>query len=208
MKRILCYGDSNTFGTAPMPDILADPIHDKATRWAGVMAATLGPDFDVVVEGLPGRTTALDDPIEGAYLNGATSLRTILSSHYPIDLLILFLGTNDAKGRFGLNAQDIALGAARLVIETARLGLVARTLVVCPPPVREVGDLAMIFEGAEARMADLPRQMERFATANGADFMDAGKIIAVDPLDGVHFSAAAHDALGQAMADKVQELLG
>ncbi|NND41249.1 MAG: hydrolase, partial [Silicimonas sp.] len=54
MRRILCYGDSNTFGTGPMATLADDPILSKAERWAGVMAADLGDGWDVVVEGLPG----------------------------------------------------------------------------------------------------------------------------------------------------------
>ena len=70
MKRILCYGDSNTFGTGPMAALSSDPVHAKHVRWAGVMEAALGDGWDVVVEGLPGRTTVFDDPVEGEYRNG------------------------------------------------------------------------------------------------------------------------------------------
>lgn len=184
-----------------------DPIHPKDIRWAGVMASELGAKWDVVVEGLPGRTTVWDDPVEGEYRNGQRSLRAILESHRPIDLLILMLGTNDTKHRFGLGPQDIALGVARLVTEAKALdGVVDQVLVVCPPPVREKGDLAEIFHGAEARCAGLSHQMARFADEAGAAFLDAGEIIAVDPRDGVHWSADSHIAFGRAIAGKVRTL--
>ncbi len=206
-RRILCYGDSNTFGTGPMDSLDADPIHPKDERWSGVMAAALGDGYDVVVEGLPGRTTVFDDPVEGEYRNGLRTLQAILESHRPIDLMILMLGTNDLKQRFGLGPQDVALGVQRLLRAAAALGVVDQCLVVCPPAVREMGDLAGIFQGAEARAVGLPAQMERFARANGAAFFDAGKVIAVDPMDGVHFSAESHGLLGAALADVVQELM-
>lgn len=207
MRRILIYGDSNTFGTGPMRDLSDDPIFSKSDRWAGVMAQALGPDWDVVVEGLPGRTTVHADPIEGAHLNGLATLLPILASHRPIDLLILALGTNDSKHRFGLTAQDIALGVARLVREAANTGYVAQTLVLCPPAVAERGDLAQIFRGAPTRCAGLAAQMARFAAENDAAFLDAGAHIAVDPLDGVHFSKDSHATLGQVVARKVQEIV-
>lgn len=208
MKRILCFGDSNTFGTGPMARLSDDPIHDKATRWAGVMAAALGEGWDVVVEGLPGRTTVFDDPVEGAYRNGRRSMRAILESHRPIDLLILKLGTNDTKQRFNLGPQDIALGIARLLQEARQLQIVDQMLVICPAPVKERGDLAEIFRGAPARCIGLPAQMERFARENGAAFLDAGLHIEVDELDGVHLSAASHKVLGRVVADKVREIFG
>ena len=207
MPRVLCFGDSNTFGTGPMAALSSDPVFSKDERWAGVMAAELGNGFDVVVEGLPGRTSVFDDPIEGAYRNGLRSMRAILESHRPIDLLTICLGTNDLKQRFSLGPQDVALGVARLVREAMSLDVVAKTLVVCPPPVRECGDLAEIFAGAEARCVGLPAQMERFAIENGAAFLDAGAHIEVDGLDGVHWSAASHAKLGGVMAAKVAEML-
>ncbi len=206
MKRILCYGDSNTFGTGPMPHLGADPIHPKHVRWAGVMGAELGDGFDIVVEGLPGRTTVFDDPVEGEYRNGLRSFRAILESHRPIDLLIIMLGTNDVKQRFNLGPQDVALGVARLLLEAKKLEIVARSLVICPTPVRERGDLAEIFRGAEARVVGLPEQMARFAGENGAAFLDAGAHIAVDDLDGVHLSAEAHGVLGRVVAAQVREI--
>ena len=63
MRSVLCYGDSNTYGQtdADTPDsrFLAQE------RWPGVMRAKLGPDWLVIEEGLSGRTTVDDDPIEG-----------------------------------------------------------------------------------------------------------------------------------------------
>lgn len=206
MRRILCYGDSNTFGTGPMRSLADDPIHPKTVRWPGVMAAELGDGWDVVVEGLPGRTTVFDDPVEGEYRNGLRSFRAILESHRPLDLLIIKLGTNDLKQRFNLGPQDVALGVARLLKDASRLEIVERTLVICPAPVKERGDLAEIFRGAEARAVGLSEQMARFALENGAAFLDAGAHVAVDPADGVHLSAKSHGVLGRAVADKVREL--
>ena len=208
MKRILIYGDSNTFGTLPMAALSDDGVLPRGARWGDVMSAALGDKVEVITEGLPGRTTVHDDPIEGAYRNGLRSLRAILESHRPIDLLIFCLGTNDTKNRFGLNATDIALGVARLVKDADALGCVDRILVICPPPVEDSGDLAPIFEGAAARCIGLPQAMERIACAAGAAFFDAGSVIAVDPADGVHWSAQTHAILGAAVAVKAGEILG
>ena len=207
MPCVLCYGDSNTFGTGPMASLGDDPILARDARWAGVMAAELGPDWDVIVEGLGGRTTVHDDPIEGAYRNGLRTLQAILESHRPIDLLIICLGTNDTKQRFNLGPQDIALSVARLVKEAAKLDVVGKILIICPPPVRELGDLAEIYRGAEARCVGLADHMARFASASGAAFLHAGEHIAGDDLDGVHWSVESHKILGMAVAGKIRGLV-
>ena len=67
MKRILCFGDSNTHGTAPMRDENDVVRFDAEKRWPGVLRAALGSGFDIVEEGHPGRTTVHDDPVEGAH---------------------------------------------------------------------------------------------------------------------------------------------
>ncbi len=206
MTRVLLYGDSNTFGTGPMSRLGEDVVHERGVRWGDVLAGTLGADWEVVVEGLPGRTTVFDDPMEGVYRNGLTVLPAILHSHRPIDILVICLGTNDLKHRFGLMAQDVALGIARLVREALATGVVGRVLVISPPPTRERGDLAVLFAGAEARGVGLADEVARFAEEADAAFFDAGSVISVDETDGVHWSAASHRLLGLAVADVLRGL--
>lgn len=203
MKTVLCFGDSNTYGTVPMTRLDHDERFDMDTRWPRVMAAGLGGGWHLVEEGHPGRTTVHDDPIEGIHRNGARILPAILDSHRPVDLLILMLGTNDHKQRFGLGTQDIAMGAGRLVTMAQASGRVDKILLVCPPKCLERGVLAQVFAGAEARSEGLAAEMAREAASKGVAFFDAGTVIDSDPLDGVHFSAAGHRALGRAMAEQV-----
>ncbi|WP_238366678.1 SGNH/GDSL hydrolase family protein [Mesobacterium pallidum] len=200
---ILCYGDSNTYGTPPMERLGVSGRYAPEVRWPGVLRAALG--RPVIEAGLPGRTTCHDDPIEGRYRNGLSVLPAILHSSTPLDLMILKLGTNDAKQRFSLTGFDIALGVGAL-IQRARADLPdLPILVICPAPVKERGCLAPIFAGAEARMARLSSDMARIAKSHGTHYLDASAIIETDPLDGVHYSAEAHKTLGIAVADKIKE---
>ncbi len=208
MPTILLYGDSNTFGTPPMAALGEDRRFDAATRWPGVLAAALGQGVDVIAEGHPGRTTVHDDPIEGAHRNGLTILPAIIESHRPIDVAVLMLGTNDHKQRFSLTGYDIACGARRLIEVMQGSGHVRHILWICPPRPLERGCLAEMFQGAEARGTSVAANMRTMAEECGVDFLDAGEIIAVDPLDGVHLNEAAHAALGAAIAAKVVRVLG
>ena len=89
-RTVLCFGDSNTWGYSPddgerfAPDV----------RWPGVLAARLGDDWRVIEEGLNGRTSAFDDPLD-PILNGKTFLPVCLATHAPIDVVVIMLGTND-----------------------------------------------------------------------------------------------------------------
>ncbi|MDA8586780.1 GDSL-type esterase/lipase family protein [Rhodobacteraceae bacterium] len=202
-KRALIYGDSNTFGSMAMPKLGAGGIFPKGERWGDVLAAGLGADWDVVIEGLGGRTSAFDDPIEGEFRNGLRILPAIIYSHRPIDLLIVALGTNDQKHRFGLRAEDVALGIARVVREALATGEVRQALVIAPPPLMCVGAFAEIFAGIDVRSIGLAQQIEAKARDLGAAFFDAGAVISVDPVDGIHWTGQAHQDLGHAMIDVV-----
>ena len=207
MKRILCFGDSNTWGYDPASKDRFAP--DK--RWPGVMAKILGNEFYVIEEGLGGRTTVWDDPIEG-YKNGRDYLIPCLETHRPLDLVILMLGTNDMKKRFSLSAYDIAQGITVLVkiIRDSIAGLNFQgppVLLLVPPPIAGLTELADMFEGAENKSLQLPEQYRRISRQMGCALFDTGAIISPSPLDGVHFEEAEHLRLGEAVAAKVLEIL-
>ncbi len=206
MPHLLIYGDSNTHGTLPMEEGRDAGALGPQARWAGHLAAGLGAEWRVTVEGLPGRTTVHDDPVEGAWKNGATVLPAILQSHAPVDVVAIMLGTNDLKARFAMTASDIAVALERLLVMVVRFCPAARRMLICPPPVEEVGPFAEIFENAAARSAALASRIGPVAARNGAAFFDAGQVIAADPADGIHFGAEAHAALGRALVAPVAAL--
>lgn len=204
-RTLLCYGDSNTHGTPPMPHLDFEGRHAPGDRWPNVMAAAL-PDWTVIAEGHPGRTTVHDDPLEGAHKNGLSVLPAILESHCPLDLVIVKLGTNDLKARYALPAQDIAFGAGKLVDCIRRLQPQAAVLLVAPPPITESGCLAEMFGGGAAKSARLSALYAIEAKRQGAHFLDAGAHIAVDPVDGIHYALAAHHILGGVIAAEIRRL--
>jgi lysophospholipase L1-like esterase len=203
MPVVLCYGDSNTHGTRPVTRIGQLERHDRADRWPEVMAAALGPDVQVIAEGLPGRTTVHDDPVEGGCRNGIAVLPAIVHSHRPIDLMLVMLGTNDLKPRFSVTAYEIASSVERICLAARAEGVVADLMIVAPVPVVEVGVLDDAFTGAEARQAGLPDHLRAASDRIGAGFFDAGAHVAVSPVDGVHWDAAAHHKLGAELARAV-----
>lgn len=212
-RTLLVYGDSNSHGTPPMPDWDGSPRFDRATRWPGVLAQALGDAWHVVEEGLPGRTTLHDDPVEGPYRNGALVLPAILGSHKPLDLVIVMLGTNDLKRAFGMTPREIGDGIEKLVqiikaSESGPDGACPAILLLVPPPVLEVGCLAEMFAGGAAKSAHLPAEYARVATKHGVALLDAGKVIVSSSVDGVHYGAGEHAKLGRAVAVAVYNQMG
>ena len=209
MQTILCFGDSNTFGHDPATE--GRFAHD--VRWPGVLRAALGPAYMVIEEGLSGRTTVWDDPVEG-HMSGLAYLTPCLRSHRPVDLLVILLGTNDCKMRWNVPPSDIAYSAGRLVDLALASGCgpdggPLQVLLIAPPPIASVSGTRFesMFFGAEAKSAALGPLYAQVAAERGCAFLDAGQVIVSSPLDGIHFEASEHHKLGEAVAGLTRALM-
>ncbi len=208
MRTLLLFGDSNTHGTMPMPDLDFEGRFSREERWAGRLAKLLS-DWEVIAEGHPGRTTLHDDPIEGPHRNGLTVLPALLESHRPVDVVLVMLGTNDLKHRFSVNAPDIGLSLERLVrmIQASGAGPgggAPGVLLVAPPPVVEIGCLAGMFAGGAAKSRGLAKEVQAAAQRTGVPFLDAGRLVKVSPIDGIHYDADANPVLAEAFATAIR----
>lgn len=217
MYRILCYGDSNTWGCGPTLQPPA-PRHPTDSRWPRVLGAELGPYCEVIEEGLNARTTDTQDPMQplitGAGVDGAAYLPACLASHLPLDLVVIMLGTNDLKAHFARSPLRIALGAGRLLDIVQRIdgGIGTQysspaVLLICPPPLGEMNFFADEFAGGHDKSRALPPAYAAVAKAAGALFLDAGTVVSTDGPDGLHLSAEAQIALGRAVAAMLRDRL-
>lgn len=210
MWTVLCFGDSNTYGQIPGRGPL-DRFGPKE-RWPGVLRQVLGPNWHVIEEGLSGRTTVRDDPIEGAHKNGRSYLRPCLQSHTPLDLVIVMLGTNDLKVRFGAPASEVAMAVSVLVHDirefaTRQDGSQSEIMIVSPPPMlQDLKEWGPVFAGASEKSHCLALEFERIADSLECHFFDAGSVARSHEDDGVHLGADAHLALGQALAQEVEAI--
>jgi lysophospholipase L1-like esterase len=195
MRTVLCFGDSNTWGYVPGSNGRRFP-HE--VRWPGRLQLSLGEEFEVIAEGLNGRTATMDSPVaEGR--NGLPYLVPCLHSHAPIDLLVVFLGTNDVGARFALPEGDVARSVGRLVklarsAEAGPGGEAPEILVICPPP----------FDGHR-----LGPQFTEVCGELGCELLDLDGVASYLEVgdDVEHLDEAAHAALAAAVEARVRRLL-
>lgn len=209
---VLAYGDSNTWGAIPQPYRGAGGRFGVAERWTRILEEALGGRVEVFEAGLNGRTTCVDDPIEGRNRNGERYLAVALETHMPVDLVIIMLGTNDLKARLAMTAGDIADGAGKLAGLVRRStagpgGVAPQVLLVAPAPLGRLGWLAEMFEGGSAKSQRFGAEFARVAAAGDVPLLDAGTIICSSDDDGIHLDAGAHRALGLALAERVRQVL-
>ena len=212
MKRIVCYGDSNTFGHNPIDGSRLP----RSKRWTGILASLLGRDYEILEEGLCGRTTVHEVPYEPG-LNGLPYLKPCLLSHRPFDLLILMLGTNDLQVTFSTVPLTVANGAETLVRCAQALdwgpGEAPQILLVSPIRIGDVSVNPVFgplfgFERASAYSAQLAPYYRDIAGRRGCAFLDAASVASPSPVDGLHMEPEEHAKLAAALAEKVRELLG
>ena len=216
-KHIVCFGDSNTHGYCADPADCADGgiRFNEDERWTKLLQKHLGDEYLVIEEGLSGRTTCFDDPLHEA-MSGLDYITPCLKSHEEVDLLIIMLGTNDTKDRFGSSAACIAIGMARLVKKAMATecwgGRQPNILVVCPPP---MGDNMYngIFgqtmgTGCVEKSKELARYYKEQCQLIGCHFADAAELGAqFNQIDYMHLTRKGHAALAASLAKLVHELV-
>lgn len=210
MKTILCYGDSNTYGLRS--DLTTRYPRDK--RWTGILQDILGKDYYIIEEGLGGRTTVWDDPVED-YKNGKKYLLPCLDSHKPLDLIVLMLGTNDLKSRFSVSPFDIGVSMENLLrtIRCSDAGLdfqPPEVLLICPVPIRSVknADLDQMIPDMERRSRALSHYYRIAAEKYHAYYMDPGETVEVNDQDGIHYTEKGHRTMAALVADEIKKILG
>ena len=221
--RVMVYGDSNTFGWTENADGVVSRLPVGKT-WPGVMAAELGENYEIVTEGLGGRTAGTDRPlgsgsgiVEGAGMNGAEYLPAALSSHMPLDLVVIMLGTNDMGAALNRSAEKIALDLGRLAVIVRKADWQRYTKFAAPevllvsPPRLDVKNPKTrgFYVGSLAKSEKLPKILKPIADAVGAHFMDAAPIVPfAEGADELHLTPENHKALGKAAAKEVRRIIG
>lgn len=207
-KNILCFGDSNTYGESPE----GNGRYPRNERWTGILQSSLGAEYHIIEEGLNGRTTVWEDPVEGDKC-GIRQLPCCIASHTPLDLVIIMLGCNDLKHRFHVTPSDIALSLERLVrtAQTVPNYTVAepfQVLLVSPAEVREKTFLGEVFGDRSADSKALAPLVKAAAERCGVWFLDMAQYAEPSALDGLHFDRENQKKAAVAMEQKIKEILG
>ena len=210
-KHILCIGDSNTHGLCTDPSENADhgSRYNEEERWTCLLQKALGEEYLVIEEGQSGRTCVYEDPAMDS-VNLLPVLHALLNSHEPLDLLILMLGTNDAKKKFGTDAKKITKGM-QILVEAAKSVPCwgadgPKILIVAPVPIEEGVTYPEFAPDCVETTKALAREYAFLSVAEQVDFLDAGGC-ELTKADHVHLTAKGHRQLAERMETAVREIL-
>lgn len=202
--KILCFGDSNTYGYIPG----RGGRYDRHTRWPGRVQELLGSGYQIVEEGLCGRTTVYDDRTEPGR-RGLDQIRSAVEKNSPLDLLLIMLGSNDCKAQFGASAMEIAEGLCQ-VAEQAKEGGTESFCILLVAPAAMTDQVMYSGFGSEfdRRSVEISKELaqeyEALAEKYGWEFLDGTKVTQVSQIDGLHLDADGHRRLAEAVLERVK----
>lgn len=205
MKKILCFGDSNTFGHLPFDG------SRMQKPWPKVLQELM-PDCEIIEEGLCGRTTAFD--VENPPLhNGLYRFEQLLNEGKDADIFIIMLGTNDTLKLFDKTANE-SKEAMREYIHKwrERFGQNKKILIISPIYITEDFHNHEYFNEvypahAVEKSHDFAQAYSKLASEEDTYFLDAALYAQASKIDGIHMEPDEHIKLAKVIYKKLKDIV-
>ena len=192
MMKIICFGDSNTYGYDPRSFI--GFRYPENVRWAGRLKEM---GYDVVNLGLNGREIPASE-------TEIYNLASRIPSYGPFDFLVVMLGSNDLLVHSGFTAKDAA-EKMKVFLSCLMKNIPAEKILLIAPPPMNKGEWV-----DEDRLLNESRCLGSCygiaARDLGIHFADASEWNIATAYDGVHFTEEAHAEFANGIAEKLAEL--
>ena len=210
--RILCYGDSNTWGFIPAGN---HKRYDRCERWTSLLSEKLGNDYEVIEEGLCSRTLLSPDDDGSLGKVGYDYLIPCLDTHDPIDIVILMLGTNELKTVNNKSSEEIGEMLEKYFVKTIlnkenrSNNTYPKLIIVCPPIVDEDKELCAAwnnFVGAYEKSIKLDKIYSDIAKRNKCFYLSNEGF--KTGIDGIHLTKESHALLSEKLYDIIKGIGG
>ena len=203
MKKILCFGDSNTYGYIPNNGAR----YDKNTRWTGVLSLLSHGKFEIIEDGCNNRTAFAANPA-GKIFTGYEILPELLTGDF--DAVVLAIGINDTQFLYNLSSIEIASGVEKLINIVKVKSPQAKILLVAPSILTDDvlnGNFACLFDRTSIEKSrQLPLLYQKIAEKQNIEFLDLNSVAKTSSLDGLHYAPEQHLKIAQAIFTILSEL--
>lgn len=203
MKKILCFGDSNTYGYIPNNGAR----YDKNTRWTGVLSLLSHGKFEIIEDGCNNRTAFAENPT-GKIFTGYEILPELLTDDF--DVVVLAIGINDTQFLYNLSSIEIASGVEKLINIVKVKSPQAKILLVAPSILTDDvlnGNFACLFDRTSIEKSrQLPLLYQKIAEKQNIEFLDLNSVAKTSSLDGLHYAPEQHLKIAQAIFTILSEL--
>ena len=196
--RILCFGDSNTWGYRPV----TGGRYTENERWTARLQKLSG--HEILEEGENGRTTICYDRND-VYGNGLEAAAPCIRRHGKVDWIVVMLGTNDTKTRYGASAETIVAGLESVIeqlrAQCEKMGFCPRILLIGPPELKYVPQDVEFGPESVKKMRKYQHLCGQMAARLSCEFFCASHVVHGIGADGVHLTAEGHAALADILAE-------
>ena len=203
MKKILCFGDSNTYGYIPNNGAR----YDKNTRWTGVLSLLSHGKFEIIEDGCNNRTAFAENPT-GKIFTGYEILPELLTGDF--DAVVLAIGINDTQFLYNLSSIEIASGVEKLINIVKVKSPQAKIILVAPSILTDDvlnGNFACLFDRTSIEKSrQLPLLYQKIAEKQNIEFLDLNSVAKTSSLDGLHYAPEQHLKIAQAIFTILSEL--
>lgn len=203
LKKILCFGDSNTYGYIPNNGAR----YDKNTRWTGVLSLLSHGKFEIIEDGCNNRTAFAANPA-GKIFTGYEILPELLTDDF--DAVVLAIGINDTQFLYNLSSIEIASGVEKLINIVKVKSPQAKILLVAPSILTDDvlnGNFACLFDRTSIEKSrQLPLLYKKIAEKQNIEFFDLNSVAKTSSLDGLHYAPEQHLKIAQVIFTILSEL--
>jgi len=189
MKKVLCFGDSNTYGFIPE----TGGRYDKNTRWTGILQNLSKKYLQITAAGANNRT-GFTISAGGDFLTGHKILPELLNDDF--DVVIIAIGVNDLQKFYDNTEVDIKAGIEKLIGIVRKKLPYAKIIIAAPAVITEnvlKSYFSTFFDKKSIEKSFLIAPVyKQAAEANGCIFVDLNDVAKVSEIDGLHYSAGSH----------------
>lgn len=200
MKKVLCFGDSNTFGFNPK----TGERYQKNERWSGILSDKAKNEFKIIEAGCNNRTCIAQNPQGSEYI-GCEILPKYLKS--DVDVVILALGINDVQFLFDVSIEEIKIGMEKLINISKNINPNIEIIIVSPSVISKdvlSGYFACQFnEISIQKSKHISKNYFDLSKKYDCKFLDLNEIAKVSKCDGLHYEIEEHKTI----AEKIYQIL-
>ena len=176
MKKIVFYGDSNTYGYDPRG--FFEMRYPKECRWTSIVTNHFAGEYEIREEGQNGRCLPDVDREENFLHNLTKDLQ-------KEDALVVMLGTNDILLTSHPDFKAAIERMHKLLNWLKKNALLSRVIVIGPVPISDTPEELRIYHEASIRMNE---GFSQVCKSCEVEFYDATTWNIPLAYDGVHFS--------------------
>lgn len=192
MKKLILFGDSNTYGYDPRGFL--GGRYPEDVRWTTHVKEALKDSYEIVEEGMNGRML----PELGYGL-----FTTVIQGLSREDVFVMMLGTNDILLTSHPNVKA-TLQRLDSILSYVSKNCLATFILIAPPYISAIDQEMQLYHDCSVEMNT---GYMKLAKDHNIKAIDAGSWNIEMGYDGVHFSIEGHKQFAKSLLEALKEIL-